>query len=311
MHDGCVQRRRIRSPPQRARLRAAGVGSDRGARTVRRAAVAAALALGTACGSLIGFEDGYTVAPPDAGSGGEAGQAGASSDGGAGGGGQGGQGGTVACAHELCELGAELDAACDPCVATVCEASSFCCESGWEPDCVAAAADLCDLDCCGDGRCLAETCTTCAEDCGACACAHTVCTAGVALDASQCFQPCGDEVCAAMPSCCGEYGWTIECTELTLTLCPADTCITAVCADDPSCCSTAWTASCVALASEKDAACGTECACAHPPCLVGDALEATCDPCVAAACDVDPFCCNTYWDALCTSYVQSVCGSKC
>ncbi|MEJ7734373.1 MAG: hypothetical protein WKG00_34900 [Polyangiaceae bacterium] len=279
----------------------------------RRAAVAMALALGTACGSLIGFEDGYTTAPPDAGTGGEAGHGGDGATGGGGGGGAGGggQGGEVACAHELCVLGNELDAACDPCVATVCEKNAFCCENGWEPDCVAAAADLCDFDCCGDGRCLAETCTTCPEDCGACPCAHPVCTAGVALDASQCFQPCGDEVCGAMPECCGEYGWTIECTELTLTLCPVDTCITAVCDDDPSCCSTGWTASCVGLASQKDAACATDCGCAHPPCITGPALAATCDPCVAAACEADPFCCNTFWDLLCASYVQSICGSKC
>jgi len=276
----------------------------------RRVAVVMALALGTACGSLIGFEDGYTTAPPEAASGGAAGQAGDGAAGGTGGGG--GAGGAPACAHPLCEPSLTvLDPACDPCVATVCANSAFCCENGWEPDCVAAATALCGLDCCGDGRCLAETCSACPEDCGACSCGHPVCTAGAALDASQCLQPCGAEVCGAMSECCGEYGWTIECTELTLTLCPADTCITAVCADDPTCCSDGWTASCVALASQKDTACAAACDCAHPPCLIGEALVATCDPCVAAACEADPFCCNTFWDSLCASYVQSICGAKC
>lgn len=291
--------------------RVAPLGSDRRARVARHGALALAMAMVAACGSLIGFESDYSVTPP-AGGGGEGGEGNAGGTAGAGdsSGGSGGQGGAPACAHELCTLGDALDAACDPCVATVCETRGFCCENLWEPDCVAAAIAECGIDCCGNDQCLGETCTDCPEDCGTCDCGHPVCTVGTALDPAQCFQPCGDEICGAMSSCCGEYGWEVACTELTLTTCPDDNCITAVCAQDPSCCTDAWTATCVGLASQA-AACDTECGCAHDPCSVGDPLTATCDPCVAAACEVDSFCCATYWDSLCTSYVQSLCGAKC
>jgi hypothetical protein len=279
----------------------------------RRAAVAVALALGTACGSLLGFEDGYTVSP-DAGSGGGPGQAGEGGAGGSDSGGAGGEGGIEACAHPLCEpsIGA-LDAACDPCVAQVCETTPYCCDNSWDPECVARAVMVCDLDCCGDLRCLAETCTSCPGDCGDCACGHTVCTAGTPLAAADCFAPCGMEICAMRSDCCTDYGWTIECTELAVQICGAATCITDVCADNPSCCDSAggWTASCVATVTQQ---CETACDCIHDPCVPGQALVATCDPCVAAACEVDPFCCNAsggYWDPLCASYVLTVCGSKC
>ncbi|XXY49878.1 ADYC domain-containing protein [Sorangium sp. So ce269] len=50
-------------------------------------------------------------------------------------------------------------------------------------------------------------------------------------------------------------------------------------------------------------------ACAHPMCSAGDSLAATCDPCVAEICAVDPHCCATGWDSACVDAVQSVCGS--
>src|SRR5687767_4912636 len=52
-------------------------------------------------------------------------------------------------------------------------------------------------------------------------------------------------------------------------------------------------------------------ACAHAPCEVGDALDATCDPCVASVCAVDPFCCDASWDGICVEEVASVCGETC
>jgi hypothetical protein len=60
------------------------------------------------------------------------------------------------------------------------------------------------------------------------------------------------------------------------------------------------------------AACVTpEPVCAHDRCVVGGALEATCDPCVAQICAADPFCCNNSWDGLCVNEVATVCGLSC
>jgi hypothetical protein len=55
--------------------------------------------------------------------------------------------------------------------------------------------------------------------------------------------------------------------------------------------------------------CGA-CPCAHDPCASGEALDATCDPCVAQICAVDSFCCNASWDGICVSEVASVCGEQ-
>jgi hypothetical protein len=50
--------------------------------------------------------------------------------------------------------------------------------------------------------------------------------------------------------------------------------------------------------------------CAHDPCQGGAALDPDCDPCVAAVCAADPFCCATQWDATCVSAAGS-CGLGC
>jgi hypothetical protein len=52
-------------------------------------------------------------------------------------------------------------------------------------------------------------------------------------------------------------------------------------------------------------------ACAHPRCEIGDPLDADCHPCVEDICAVDSFCCDVYWDGLCVSEVETVCGKQC
>jgi hypothetical protein len=51
------------------------------------------------------------------------------------------------------------------------------------------------------------------------------------------------------------------------------------------------------------------CACEHDKCTTGGKLAATCHPCVAKICAVDPFCCNNTWDSLCVTKVRTVCKS--
>lgn len=51
------------------------------------------------------------------------------------------------CAHDKCALGEKLAASCDPCVAQICAADSFCCQSSWDGYCVEEVASICGLSC--------------------------------------------------------------------------------------------------------------------------------------------------------------------
>lgn len=51
--------------------------------------------------------------------------------------------------------------------------------------------------------------------------------------------------------------------------------------------------------------------CAHSKCMPGEALDATCDPCVARICAADPTCCSDTWSSSCVAKVASVCDAVC
>ncbi|WP_437593948.1 hypothetical protein [Sorangium sp. So ce1000] len=51
--------------------------------------------------------------------------------------------------------------------------------------------------------------------------------------------------------------------------------------------------------------------CAHAACEEGGPLDPGCDPCVAAICAMDPFCCQAGWDWACVDEVGMVCGETC
>jgi hypothetical protein len=92
-----------------------------------------------------------------------------------------------------------------------------------------------------------------------------------------------------------------------------DACTTALCAEDPYCCTTEWDATCV---SEVDQFCAQGCGgggggCSHDECTSGDALYSGCSDCVTAICDADPYCCNTEWDATCVGEVDALCSPGC
>jgi hypothetical protein len=62
--------------------------------------------------------------------------------------GSGGSGGGGApCAHDVCSLGAALDASCSPCASAVCAAYPGCCSpsdpAAWTGDCIVATRSLC------------------------------------------------------------------------------------------------------------------------------------------------------------------------
>ncbi len=60
-------------------------------------------------------------------------------------------GDTNTCEHNLCEEGTLLDASCNSCAATVCEADPYCCETAWDHLCTGAVPRLCGADSCEAG----------------------------------------------------------------------------------------------------------------------------------------------------------------
>jgi hypothetical protein len=295
----------------------------RGGATIRAvAATAALLAVPASCASLVGFEDDYQVQPATGpSSGAQGGDGGAASSGGAGGTGAattGGSGGApAACAHDVCVGGPKLEDGCSQCVTDVCEADPYCCgDMGgeWDDACVYGANDLCDLDCCGDGSCLGtDTCTNCLSDCG-CACPHSVCTTGAALDRDACHdEACRQLVCAQMPACCTHaYSWTKSCSDAKATICADDdSCVDKVCNSEASCCTDSWTNQCVTIAKNL---CDVTCECETPLCVVGaqfEDLTAGCDPCAEAVCAFDPACCTAGWGPFCVAHASKICGLDC
>lgn len=51
--------------------------------------------------------------------------------------------------------------------------------------------------------------------------------------------------------------------------------------------------------------------CQHTVCNTGPALPSTCDPCAAAVCAADAYCCDTDWDGMCVAEASSTCGACC
>lgn len=49
----------------------------------------------------------------------------------------------------------------------------------------------------------------------------------------------------------------------------------------------------------------------HDYCVVGGPLAGSCDPCAAAVCAKDSFCCDVKWDGLCVSQVGESCNKTC
>jgi hypothetical protein len=87
------------------------------------------------------------------------------------------------CAHDVCQPGSKLEAACSPCAAAVCAADSFCCNNAWDALCAQQAEQSC------------EECAPVAPTC-----AHDTCAKGPALDAD--CSTCASAVCDADPYCC-------------------------------------------------------------------------------------------------------------
>ena len=94
--------------------------------------------------------------------------------------------------------------------------------------------------------------------------------------------------------------------------CQNGECEAAVCAIDPFCCDVFWDGIC---ASEANDICAGD-ICEPVPVPLescGDCLISNGTPgcsngaCEAAVCDVDPFCCDFFWDGICAGEAEDIC----
>jgi hypothetical protein len=106
----------------------------------------------------------------------------------------------VAC-HALCTAGTKLAAACDPCVAQVCQADPYCCSTSWDATCVGEVASVCGQSCGGGGGC-----------------AHDKCVTGGKLTAS--CDPCVAQICQVDAYCCST-AWDSTCKGEVASVCGA------------------------------------------------------------------------------------------
>ena len=103
-----------------------------------------------------------------------------------------------ACAHDICEIGDNLNSVCDPCVTDICDGipgtmgDPFCCAVEWDDNCVDQVLTIC-----GDVSCNQV-------------CSHSPCEIGDPLD-STC-NTCTALVCFQDPNCCDPLGaWDATC----------------------------------------------------------------------------------------------------
>ena len=185
------------------------------------------------------------------------------------------------------------------CTSAVCGDDPFCCESEWDDLCADAAQQLCP-------QCDAPPAPSC-------------CTSS---EVAGCDDPeCEAQTCGADPFCC-ETVWDPLCADAAQQLCPqcdtppAASCCTSgevpgcddpeceaqTCGADPFCCETVWDQLCADAALEACAACEGE---PTNHCCITSEVPGCTDPqCMAAVCEVDAFCCDTAWDALCVEWVN-------
>ena len=203
--------------------------------------------------------------------------------------------------HDACVVGPALDETCSTCVAQICAVDSFCCEAFWDGLCVSEVGSICGTPCaatCGDGLCdpASESCSTCAQDCGACpVCGDFLCDWTESCDtcASDCgaCPVCGDGTCDWTEWCdtcasdcgacpvpvCGDFlcDWTESCDT-----CASDCGACPVCGDGTC----DWTEWCDTCASD----CGACSACGNGQCDPGE----DCGSC-AGDCGACPACPGT------------------
>lgn len=200
----------------------------------------------------------------------------------------------------------------------VCALDAFCCESSWDDICVAEVEEYGCGDCggvggCGDGFCIEpEACFDCPEDCGECSvCGDFECDPLESCelcpeDCGECGfcgdDACGDEEdCKSCPEDCGDCCGNDSCEALFGEYC--DTC-PEDCGDCPTECGDE-----VCDEDEDCANCAADCGECEGSCCIANGTPGCMDPLVqGCVCAVDPFCCESEWDAECAAAADE-CGS--
>ena len=190
-----------------------------------------------------------------------------------------------------------------PVAQCVCIQDAFCCVEQWDEQCVAEVTQFGCGECatgedCGNGTCdTAESCISCPLDCGSCAgegdCCHPNATPGCE-DAAI-----ADCVCAKDMFCC-ESEWDSFCvdqvTEFGCGDCgDAAGCGDGTCAVDEDC----------IVCPEDCGFCPGE-----GDCCLGNGTPGCQDKAIQdCVCAEDAFCCQSEWDDICASEVESLgCG---
>jgi hypothetical protein len=208
------------------------------------------------------------------------------------------------------------------CCQLICVRDPYCCFVAWDSVCVDAANDNCTLN----KACLNPV-TGLPVD-GDCFVPHE--TPGCNLPA------CCDTVCELDPSCCeadstgSELAWDETCAKIALKFCIAcgqsfsgscfethgspncsdEQCCTSVCTIDPFCCFKEWDFACVSLAFANCDSPQEACGLSPRSCWVPSYWTAGCSDaaCCARICSqIDPYCCDTRWDAICAYQANFAC----
>lgn len=114
----------------------------------------------------------------------------------------------ASCSHDKCIEGVALEPSCGACVAQICAADSFCCDTQWDNFCVEEARTICGS-------------FTCQESKGQCN--HPLCSFGPALSPGCDVPPlpqasCVAQICATDPFCCEDH-WDELCIDEVATVC--------------------------------------------------------------------------------------------
>ena len=190
----------------------------------------------------------------------------------------------------------------------VCAIDADCCMSGWDGQCVSLSITMCKNDCPsvdidGEGDCCEPNGTPGCDDPAItqCRCAadpfccdqewDQICVNAAAADCdSGCEVPAGD--------CCLANG-TPGCDDMTVQDC--------TCAVDAFCCDETWDAMCVETAEDN---CMLECD-AGDCCAANGSPGCNDETVEECTCDLDAFCCDTTWDAMCVGGAIASCMLEC
>lgn len=198
---------------------------------------------------------------------------------------------SFACSTEdRCEAACDSADECDPAQACASEeACNTACQSGtFGTVCDSTCLD-CTLACWAQEDCLAQCAAV--PDCD-----ETV----VCDEYESCHAYCDSggfgTTCEAKAECCTQHD-TQGCSDVS--------CEQKVCESDFTCCTEAWSDSCVTSA---ELLCGELCGESGSSCCVAHDSTGCDDPdCQASICGSDEYCCDTEWDALCTADALDSC----